>query len=176
MVAGGLAVAYDRTFRYPFERRGIALAAVISLGFVALYWLTSSDVPRNLRVDGVREMALYALAMSAFAYLMARNRSRASVRVRASGLTVTGPRGARQEIPWDQIASIAPAPVGGFGAVTIRLCDGKSVFVEPGLERSDELCELIWGTGRFVLAGKPGWTRWVAKPPVPLPAQEGGTD
>ena len=160
----------DRTFRYPFDRRGVLLASAIGMGLVVLSWFASSGLPREYRVDGTRRMALYALAMSVFAYSMSRDRSRAWVRVRGSGLTVVGPRVRRHEMLWDQIASIAPAPGERFGGVTISARDGRSVYVEHGLDRSDELCQMVWNTGRFVVGGKPGWTRWLQKARADVPS------
>ena len=112
------------------------------------------------------------------AHLGERRRCRDTwVRVRWSGLTVSSPGAAVEELEWTQIASVVAEDGmdGEFPGLTISTTDGRSVDVSCAIERGEELCQAIWDTGRFVSTGGDSETRWVPKQPEPLPAPQAGS-
>ena len=168
----------ETVFRYQYNKRivmicGAAGAVILVVVGLNLYpWLRSGLVPPVSELLGLAAAVFPPL----MAHLSQRRSSRDTwVRVHPNGLTVSSSGKAAEEIGWTQIASIATdyEPGDGFADLSISTHDGRTVEVDNGIVRGDELCQAIWDTGLFVSDGEAGATRWVPKQPEPLPAPDG---
>jgi len=170
-------------FRYQYSRPLLIFSAVwvpMLLAFTYLrmrpwqwQWRSASPVAWVVALS-----PLCTLPVLLVLHLSERRRTRDSwVRLRLDGLAVSNPGETTEDIAWAQIASIATdyEPGAGSENLTISTHDGRTVEVDPGIERGDELCQAVWDTGRFVSDGEAGATRWVPKQPEPLPAPEAGS-
>ena len=171
----------ERVFRCPYRRWIVAVfaawaAVLVAVGCAQLRpwdWRPTSAMGLVIQLS-----PLCALILPLMAHAKQRRECRHTwVRLRPGGLTVSNLGHAVDEVEWADIASITPDISSGglFWGLSISTHDGRTIEVDNGIERGDELCQAIWATGRFVSTGGDSETRWVPKQPEPLPAPEAGS-
>lgn len=169
----------ESTFRYRYDARGVRIMALVDIGSAAFLFFWSYRLPLATRLTFAGADALFGLVATVYLHRSFRRLSlNAWVRVRPTGLTLCDRQGVTQELDWAQIASIAPAYEVGqrFAGLLVTTRDGRYLQVDHRLERGEELCGMIWDTGRFVATGGPEAPRWVPKAAQPLPAPDGVTN